>query len=207
MSEPAAAGADSSEEQARANVYALAARLFYAAPDQLLLGELAHAPIEGAAAEARTAQGRAFVAAWRALVEACRSAFPVMLENEHTELFASPGKALVTPYLLHYLMRYESETPLVDLREHLARWGLARRPEVTEPEDHVAGICDVMRFAIATQHRDLADQKVFFERYVYPGGTAFCAAVSASPGAHFYKLVAEYVRAFLELEREAFANL
>ena len=205
---PAAAAQEpAAEELARANIYGLIARLFYAAPDQQLLGELLHAPEAPNAPEAQTARGKECAQAWRAIVEAAGTAYPVQLENEHTELFAAPGKTPVTPYLMHYVMRYESETPLVALRSQLSDWGLARRAGVAEPEDHVSAMCEVMRFSIAVQHRTLGEQKTFFESFFYAGAIGFCNAVTASPNANFYRHVARFTCAFVELEHEAFANL
>jgi TorA maturation chaperone TorD len=184
------------EDEARAATYGLIARLFYAAPDEAFLGQILHASLfEGDSAAAR---------AWRELVDAGRNAFPVVLQNEHTELFIGTGKAEVTPYLTHYTIQYATDHPLVDLRQQLRRWGMGRKENANEPEDHVAGICEAMRLAIAVQHRELAEQKAFFERYIYPGGIAFCNAVTASAKADFYRRVAKFVREFLEVEREAF---
>lgn len=192
------------EDQARAQLYGLVASLFYNAPDEQLLSALVHAEGFSGGDDERTEQGRALATAWHELSEACRSAFPVLLAHEHTELFAGPGRAEVTPYLMHYVMRYESETPLVGLRAQLAEWGIARRVGVTEPEDHVSALCETMRFLIAVQQRSLPDQKLFFDRFVYRGAIAFCNAVSASDKARFYKSVAAFARAFFEVEREAF---
>jgi TorA maturation chaperone TorD len=136
--------------------------------------------------------------------EACRGAFPVLLAHEHTELFVGAGRSEITPYLMHYVMRYESETPLVDLRHQLDAWKIARREGVFEPEDHVSSLCEIMRFAIAVQQRPLDQQKAFFDRFLYRGAIAFCDAVSASDKARFYRFVAGFARAFLEVEREAF---
>lgn len=194
----------SPEDQARAQLYGLVSRLFYAAPDEQLLSALVHAEGFRGEDDERTEQGRALAAAWHDMSEACRSAFPVLLAHEHTELFAAPGRAEVTPYLMHYVMQYESETPLVDLRRQLAEWGIARHQNINEPEDHVSALCEIMRFAIAVQQRPLADQKVFFERYLYRGGIAFCNAVSTSAKARFYKPVATFAKAFFDVEREAF---
>lgn len=185
------------EDEARAGIYGLIARLFYAAPDEGVLGQILHAnAFEGA--------DDALARAWRELVEACRSAFPVVLDNEHTELFVGTGKAEVTPYLSHYVIRYSSDNPLVDVRQQLARWGIGRRESANEPEDHIAGLCEAMRFAIAAQHRPLEEQKDFFDRYLYRGAIAFCDAVTASPKADFYRIVARFAREFFELERAAF---
>jgi len=186
----------SPEEQARADFYGLIARLLYAAPDEQLISELVRAPLlegEGALASA-----------WRDMVEVCRSAFPVTLENEHTELFVGTGKAEVTPYLSHYILQRSSDNPLVDLRQQLAAWGIGRREEVPEYEDHISGICEAMRFAIAVQHRSPEEQRDYFERFVYRGAVAFCDAVSASPNARFYRLLAQFARAFFEIEKSAF---
>jgi len=198
VSEAPAPAALDPEDEARAGLYGLIARLFYAAPDSAVLAQLLHA-------ECFDAQSREPVArAWRALVDAARSAFPVVLEQEHTDLFVGTGKAEVTPYLAHYTIRYATDNPLVELRQQLARWGIARREQASEPEDHIAGICEALRYAIAVQHRSLEEQRAFFDRFLYPGAAAFCDAVTASPKAVFYGHVARFARAFFELEREAF---
>ncbi len=185
------------EDEARAAVYGLIARLFYAPPDQGVLAQILHAGLF-AGSDAPVAQ------AWQALVEAARGAFPVVLENEHTELFVGTGRAEITPYLAHYTVLYATDNPLVELRQQLAHWGIARREAASEPEDHIAGVCEAMRFAIAVQHRPLTEQQAFFERFLYRGAIAFCTAVSASPKAVFYGRVARFAQAFFELEREAF---
>lgn len=188
------------EDAARAGIYGLIARLFYAPPDEGVLGQLLHSTAFEASQEP-------IALAWRELVEAGRTVFPVVLENEHTELFVGTGKAEITPYLTHYTIKYATDNPLVELRQQLIRWGMARRESVNEPEDHIAGICETMRFAIAVQHRSEEEQKSFFEHFLYRGGIAFCDAVSASPKAAFYRRVAGFSRAFFEVEHEAFGML
>ena len=200
MSGAQAAAGLAGEDAARAALYGLVARLFYAAPNEEVLGSIVHA-------EAVGEPGSELGTAWRELAAACRGAFPVLLENEHTELFVGTGRAEVTPYLTHYTIKYATENPLVDLRQHLQRWGIARRDSASEPEDHIAGVCEAMRFAIAVQQRSEQEQKSFFDTFVYPGGVAFCDATAASAKANFYRPVARVARAFFEIEREAFAML
>ena len=195
--EAAAASALAPEDEARAAVYGLIARLFYAPPDQGVLGQVLHA-------NAFEGSKEPIALAWRELTEACRNALPAKLEDEHTQLFVGTGKAEITPYLTHYTIQYATDNPLVDLRQQLGRWGMRRKENANEPEDHIAGICDAMRIAIAVQHRELVEQKAFFERYLYPGGKAFCDAVTGSTKADFYRRVAKFAREFLEVEREAF---
>ena len=188
------------EDAARAAIYGLIARLFYAPPDKDLLGQILHTNLfeTGESAPSR---------AWSELVAACGGAFPVVLENEHTELFVGTGKSEITPYLSHYVLKHANDNPLVELRQQLAAWGIGRRETAFETEDHIAGVCETMRFAIAVQHRSEEEQKAFFDYFVYPGAIAFCDAVNASPKASFYARVARFARAFFEIEREAFAML
>jgi TorA maturation chaperone TorD len=194
------------EDMARAAFYGLIARLFYAPPDQQLLAQLLHMGAFDESGEI-DARGKKLSIAWGKIVEASRAAFPVVLENEHTDLFIGTGRAEVTPYLTSYVIKYATDNPLVDLRQQLQRWGLARRENAHEPEDHIAGICEAMRFAIAVQHRPLDEQKDFFDHFLYRGGVAFCNAVSASDKASFYVRVAAFAREFFELEHEAFEML
>ncbi len=188
------------EDLARADLYAVLARLFHSAPDAQFLSEL-----KQRAEGVPDAQSGGLTAAWRALGEACASAFPAHLENEHTDLFVGTGRAEITPYLSHYTMRHQSDAPLAELREHLARWNLSRRTEVFEPEDHIASVCEVMRFAIAVQQRSVQEQRNFFEHHLYPGAARFLEALANSEKARFYKRVADLARSYLDIEREAFS--
>ena len=185
------------EEAARANLYGIIARLFYAPPDEQLISELQLGGSD-------PADHSALATAWRAMVDASRSAYPAALRDEHTVLFVGTGKCEVTPYLSHYLARHSSDSPLADLRGFLDSWGVARREGVPEYEDHIAGVCETMRFAIAVQQRSPEDQKALFDRFLYRGGSAFCSAVSASKEARFYRLVANFAQAFFEVEKTAF---
>lgn len=189
----------SPEDQARADLYAVLARLYFAPPDAQLLAVLANA------ADDATTTGSPLGEAWAALREACRSAFPVMLENEHTALFVGTGKAAVTPYLSNYVLRHQSDTPLAELRETLRALGIQRREGIGEYEDHIAGVMETMRYLIVLQRRSLEKQRDFFERFVYDAAVAFCNAVSESEQANFYKYVARLTRVFLDIEKNAFS--
>ncbi len=191
------------EDAARANLYGLIARLFYAPPDTQLISQLLQAGPLQLEAE-RNAQGEALAAAWGEMLEACRTALPAALENEHTELFVGTGKAVVTPYLSHYVLRHSNDSPLVELRAQLASWGIARREDVPEYEDHVSGVCETMRFVIAVQQRSPEEQQIFFDRFVYRGAGALCDAVTDSSQARFYRAVARFARTFLDVEKSAF---
>lgn len=185
------------EEAARAGLYGLIARLFYGPPDEQFIAELQLADVDASDASP-------LAAAWRAMVDASRSAFPAAMRDEHTVLFVGTGKCEVTPYLSHYVLRHTSESPLVDLRQLLASWGIARKEGVAEYEDHIAGVCETMRFVIAVQQRAPEEQKLLFDRFVYRGASAFCSAVSTSKDARFYRLVANFAQGFFDVEKTAF---
>ena len=185
------------EEAARANLYGVLARLFYAAPDEHFISELQ-------LASGVETDPSPLATAWRAMVEASRTAFPAALRDEHTVLFVGTGKCEVTPYLSKYVLRHTSDSPLVEWRQLLASWGIARREGVAEYEDHIAAVCETMRFVIAVQQRSPEEQKLLFDRFLYRGATAFCSAVTASKEARFYRFVASFAQAFLEIEKTAF---
>jgi TorA maturation chaperone TorD len=186
------------EELARAKFYGLISRFFYGPPDSKLLAEIN--PDGGGGPEDVENE---LVGAWRRLQQSCRSAYPAILRQEYDSVFVGVGKAEVTPYLSGYVEPAGPDRYLVRLREQLAAWGLGRKEQVFEVEDHISGICDVMRWLIENRH-SLAEQKRFFDEFAYPGVTGFCAAVQKSPTADFYKQVAALATSFFELERAAF---
>lgn len=185
------------EEASRANHYALIGRLFYEAPDSILLARVCRADADSAGED--TTLGRA----WRALRDACNAALPEVIRQEHEKLFLGVGKSEVTPYTSHYVRDTSPDRHLVCLRERLDQLGLGRCSAAFEVEDHVSGVCDVMRVLIEEAH-PLSEQCKFFKEFVYPGVAPFCAAVAVAASVVFYRYVAEFAEAFLEVEREAF---
>ena len=190
----------SPEEEARANLYGLLARLFCAPADAALLGALASAgPIE--------ADEGGLAAAWRALGRAAAQADAERVREEYEAQFVGTGKAPISLYASAYLIRYSSEMPLAELRGQLAAMGLARRNNVNEPEDHIAALCEVMRHLIAHQKKDLHAQRPFFERWIRPTAEPLCNAIEKTQGANFYRAVARLARSFFSVEQSAFEML
>lgn len=186
------------EDRARANLYGVIGRLYYAPPDPNLLAE-----ISGGEDGGRAEEGGGLVAAWRGVREASRSAFPAVLRQEYDTLFIGVGRAQVTPYLSGYAEPASPDRYLVRLREQLGRWGLGRRENVFEVEDHISGICDVMRWLVEGGH-SLEHQRHFFDEFAYPGVVPFCVALQKSPTASYYKQVAELTSSYFEIEKSAF---
>jgi TorA maturation chaperone TorD len=187
------------EEVARANFYALLARLFYAPPDEAVLEALA-------GSEDLNADAGNIADAWRALSEAAGEADAQALREAYDSTFVGTGKAPITLYSCAYSIRYASEVPLVALKADLAALGLARNSEVSEPEDHIAALCEVMRHLISDK-RELEEQKHFFERWIWPITEPLCAAIEKSEVRRFYRAVARFAKVFFALEHEAFEML
>lgn len=187
------------EDSARAGCYALIGRLFYDAPDAELLKAICTAPY---AAETPGAAGD-FAPAWKELQTACCNADAARLRREYDSLFISVGKAAVTLYTSRYVAGVAADKHLVRLREHLDSLGLARHGTVFEVEDHIAGLCDVMRHMIEANQM-LEDQRQFFDGFVRTGAIPLCVAVERAEPAVFYKAVAAFALAFFEMEKLAF---
>ena len=187
------------EEAARANFYALIARLFYAPPDPALLETLA------AADEIVAEDGAASLAlAWRDLSLAAAAADAAAADGEYQALFVGTGRAPVSLYAGAYLSKIAPDAPLVGLRDYLTMRYISRRTSVFEPEDHFAVMCELMRFLIAEQHAPLAEQASVFNRYLWPSTGPLCDAIASAERADFYRCVARFARAFLEVEHAAF---
>ena len=143
-------------------------------------------------------------AAWRALGAAAAVVDAEAAQEEYDSVFVGTGKAEITPYVTQYLAESMKENVLVQLRAELAAMGLARDQGVAEYEDHFSGLCEVMRHLIFLGS-DVAvqKQKSFFLRYLVPCYAIVCDAVTASPNTNFYKYVARFTKAFLDVETES----
>lgn len=185
------------QDEARANVYAIIGRFFYDAPDESLVAAIARGGGED------DAESGALARAWRELRETCGAADPPALRREFDNLFVGVGKCEITPFSSHYVKEAAPDRHLVRLRQALESWRLEKRGAQTESEDHVSGLCDVMRLLVVDS-RSLDEQNLFFSEFVYPGLVPFCEAIGKSPNASFYRCVAQFTLAFLALERTAF---
>lgn len=196
----AAIHTDQAEDTARADLYGLLASLFYRAPDAALLHHIAANRAQGD--EAKSPLGQA----WNALCDAAAGTTAAEAEDEYQQLFVGVGKPDVFLYGSYYQAGFLNERPLVSLREDLARYGLERHEDVSETEDHIATLCEVMRFLIAGDDvgiSNLGEQQRFFSRHLQPWVDAMCDAVLAHPGARFYAGAAQLLRAFASVEAVA----
>ena len=195
------AGAD---ELARAELYGLLARLYLAAPAPALLQQFSvavtQAPEPGAALEAP----------WQALVAALRASSAQDAADEYDALFQGVGKPEVLLCASYYLAGFLNEKPLAALRHDLAALGLTRDAAMSETEDHIAYLFEVMRYLIAGDDAavcNLQRQRQFFRAHLQPWVERLCDAVEQHPGARTYGLVAAFTRAFMQIEAQGFDML
>lgn len=197
----AASVAMSPEDVARGDLYAIMGRLFSTGPDMALLDSLASSGVRYGGDT--TALGRA----WAVLAAAADGAAVQDVALEHAQLFVGTGRAPVSIYASHYLLASSKEHTLVGLRDALPELGLARLAGVTQPEDHVGALLEVMRHLVQRGGGEgsIAVQRTFFNRYLGPVYARFCDAVEASPEAVYYRNAASLLRIFMRLEEEGFA--
>ena len=193
------------EDQARADLYALLARLLLAPPDGALLAALAAADPVQAAGEF------ALEDAWLKLTQAASVCDADAVADEFGALFTSIGNPLLNPNGSFYLTGHLNDAPLAALRQDLARLGLGRAQGAGEFEDHIGAVCETMRVLVAGAPgfapRNVLIQKQFFEAYLKPWYAACLADIAGAEPANFYRVVAGVADAFLSIEAQAFAVL
>lgn len=189
------------EETARAEVYGLLAALYYAPPSSELLAQLRVAVTQAPEA------GGFLEEPWRALVGAARELHDVQVAEEYDALFGGVGKPEVYLFGSHYLSGFLNEKPLARLRTDLAALGLGRDEAMPETEDHIAYLCEVMRYLIAGEDvavANLTQQQRFFADHLQPWAANLCDALAAHPRARFYAALAAFSRAFFSVEAQGF---
>lgn len=192
------------EEIARADIYGLLAQLYYApAPPELLTA------LRRASKQAPDAGGF-LEAPWQDLVQAAEAMDDAAIAAEYDALFGGMGKPEVYLFGSHYLTGFLNEKPLVGLRDDLQALGLARDSAMSETEDHIAFLCEVMRYLIAGDDAgvsNLTRQREFFSTHIQPWVHDMGAAILAHPAAHFYARVAAFSEAFANVEAQGFDML
>lgn len=192
-----------SEEQARADFYALFARLWIAAPNGELLSGLAAADSIGCGQTSH-----ALDVAWEQLVLAAGIVDADAVSDEFNALFISTGTPKINPYASLYLSGFLNEKPLAALRAELTQLGLTRIGGVGETEDHLAALCEAMRLMITgasgVARQQISRQKLFFEKHIASWSSKCFDDIRSQQCANFYRRLADFTQAFFIVEAEAF---
>lgn len=182
-------------DRARAREYALLATLLSHSPDAGMIGRLAL--LRGDASPLGMAHTALGEAAGRTSEEGAA--------RQYFDLFTGLGAGLLLPYASHYQTGSLYGRPLAQVRETLRHLGIERAGR-SEPEDHVAILCEIMTGLI---NGDIpaasgADRE-FFEQYLAPWVGRFFVDLEKVRSADFYANVGSLGRVFTSVETEAYS--
>jgi TorA maturation chaperone TorD len=195
-SDPLQAG----DEELRAFLYGLLARLLSAPPDRESLDALAE--IDTLDAQGDIDLGPAI----REMQTLAREVTLAELDDEFHALFIGVGRGELVPHGSWYLTGFLMEKPLVRLRSDLAALGLARQDDVKEPEDHAAALCDVMALLEGDDGEAYVTQAAFFQAHIEPWMGRFFNDLQDAKSARFYRAVGLFGQRFLEIETDYFGR-
>ena len=192
------------EDLARADLYGLIARLFHEAPDQELLDQIVSSIPEGQEAQSEAAP---LARVWQNLVEMAKANPAKAWQDEFDQNFISVGRPIIILNGSFYMAGYLNERPLVEIRRALDAFGLESAEEISETEDHISALCEVMRYLIAgddVEISNLTNQRVFFNDHIRPWHDDLFDAIDAVSEMRLYHSVASLAREFLAIEGQGF---
>ena len=182
------------EQQYRAAAYGILAALLRNIPDSALLSQVAKfTDVDDGGDEMALSMSLLGLAAKTCSAES--------VNEEYHALFIGIGRGELVPYGSFYLTGFLMEKPLGDLRDDLDRLGFEREEGVHEPEDHVAALCEVMVMLIQ-DGGSTETQRGFFMSHINSWFQQFFSELSTAKNAVFYKAVARFGSAFMEIEKK-----
>lgn len=188
------------EDLARADLYGLLAALLHQPPSQDLLERIASSLPE-------TNDATVLASAWRNLVTLAKNSQADEWRKEYDANFVGVGRPNVFLNGSYFMAGHLNEKPLVEIRRALQTFGLEAAESVSETEDHLAALCEVMRYLIAGDDAavsNLTNQKIFFNNYMRSWYEDCCDAIENAPDTHFYLPVAQLIREFFAIEAQSF---
>ncbi|MCA0399364.1 MAG: molecular chaperone TorD family protein [Proteobacteria bacterium] len=184
-------------DEARRNLYLLLSNLILHVPHERVLIDLKRLGGDG------TLLG----AAISALAGAVDVPNAQAIARAHFDLFVGVGRGELLPYASYYMTGFLYERPLVRARQDMKRLGVERGEDLSEPEDHIGFLLEMMASLIAKRiPAEPEEQKRFFLRHLAPWAERFFGDLSKAEAATpFYRAVGQLGQIFLAIEREAFA--
>ena len=185
------------EDQVRASLYALLGTLLLQIPDQTTLDHLS--ALEGESGDVGSAINT--------LSQIAKSMTPASVEREYNVLFIGVGRGEVLPYASYYLTGFLHEKPLADLRGKMRELGIQRKQGISEPEDHIGALCEMMAGMITGafgQPMPLQAQKEFFNAHIAPWAAHCFSDLEKAESAVLYAPVGSLGRLLMGIEQESF---
>ncbi len=188
----------------RAGAYRLLAALLRSTPDQDTLNQVSMlSEVDAGIDELAVSMSMLGLAAGHCSLES--------IDDEFHQLFIGIGRGELMPYGSWYLTGFLMEKPLGILRDDLAVLGYERADDVTEPEDHIAALSEVISLLIEDCVNTGTDpvhdplQKDFFEKHIAPWAERFFVDLSESESAVFYRSVGRFGLDFIAFEKRYFS--
>lgn len=185
------------EDKLRADLYDYLGVLLSAPPNKALLKKTA----------ALTGDETDLGSAIKALARIAASRSEKAAETEFNALFIGVGRGELLPYASYYMTGFLNEKPLALLRNDMQTLGIERAPNVFEPEDNIASLCEMMAGLIVGKFgapASLDRQKQFYDKHLGPWARHFFADLEGAKTSLFYAPVGAIGRVFMEIEKEAF---
>jgi TorA maturation chaperone TorD len=182
-------------DRARAREYALLASLLASSPDTQMITRLAM--LRGDASPLGMAHAALGAAAGQTDEESAG--------REYFSLFVGLGQGQLSPYASHYLTGSLYSRPLMRLRETLQRLGI-ERTQRSEPEDHIAILCEIMAGLIDGSLVSAVNvDRDFFQQHLATWGRRFFVDLEQAGLADFYGSVGSLGRTLMEIETEVYS--
>ena len=129
------------------------------------------------------------------------------IEREYHNLFIGVGRGELLPYASFYMTGFLNEKPLANLRDDMKKIGISRSVNNSDPEDHIASLCEMMSGIITNRFYtalSFKQQNDFFATHLGPWAKHFFDDLTAAEYSVFYAPVGSLGKAFMEIETEAF---
>ncbi len=141
----------------------------------------------------------------RMLARLCSNASAEDAKREFGAMFIGLGRGEVLPFASYYMTGFLNEAPLARLRSDMAELGILRADDVSEPEDNLASLCDMMAGLIRGRFGapvPLERQKEFFNTHIAPWAAPCFADMEKADAAVIYGAIGRVGKTFMEIEAE-----
>lgn len=188
------------EDWARADFYSLLAQLFAGRVDDSFLARFRE--IDPSSVDLASPLGFEF----SELLRAVKHVDSAAIKSEYDESFIGVGRPEIFLFGSYYQTGFLNEKPLIKLRNDLAALGLERDESMVETEDHLAFLCEVMRYLILADDPPVAFsvQREFFHNHIAGWYEEAMQAIEHGGKTDFYKVVGRLAKVFFDVETQSF---